>query len=277
MTEYTLEELKIAIESSDKEKNLAIKAYLATKYIYDFIYPHGETLLHWAAAFNNADICRYLISEKKLHINIENFRGTTALHYAAMNNCAQSIGVLLEFHANPRIRSGFSSLFPFQVTTDPTLRSRLETADEELVPITGFDSGPLRAKDDASLQASYNYRYYMMLLSNLNYYLRKIHLPSGLSGPIYDVTLHPDAIKIFESDGIIGLAQKCQDAWISSLSLFSSEKHGSEPKPMCLACNKSSPGSRCSKCRAVYFCSKECQKVAHLFHKFDCPSRNSPH
>jgi hypothetical protein len=38
----------------------------------------------------------------------------------------------------------------------------------------------------------------------------------------------------------------------------------------CLACGKKNVDKRCTKCRSVYFCNVECQKVAWKIHKKHC-------
>ena len=51
--------------------------------------PHGENLLHWAAAKNNVDAIEYLIS-KKCYVNMVNYYGASPLYYAASKNSKEA-------------------------------------------------------------------------------------------------------------------------------------------------------------------------------------------
>lgn len=44
---------------------------------------YGANLLHWASAFNQKNIAKYLL-EKGIDVNLRDKNGNTPLHYAAM-------------------------------------------------------------------------------------------------------------------------------------------------------------------------------------------------
>ena len=128
--------------------------------LYRILYPDGENLLHWACAFNNAKICKYLVDG--LHVNLENYRGTTPLYYACMNNAKDSITYMIaKARANPYMRSGFSGSLPLDILKDKDMIElmanysllyfyiRIPTSDNKLE----FES------DDLVL--NYKYRKYM--------------------------------------------------------------------------------------------------------------------
>ncbi|QKF94482.1 ankyrin repeat protein [Fadolivirus algeromassiliense] len=257
-SEEFLTELRTLIEMNDGESNNKIISLIEDKNIYDILYVHGENLLHWAAAFNNAVICEYLLKDKKLHVNLENFRGATPLYYAAMKNSLEAVEVLMRYNANPRIRSGFSGLFPMDVTQNDQIKEILEEVDNTSIPLTGY-GGVLKCKNNFSKYVAYRYRLYMWWLSNLNYYNNKYkHTISGTE-------LIPEAKTIYDKDGITGLAEKCQrlyDDYIDSLEY--------KEFKCCLYCSNNIDLKRCSKCKSVYYCNQTCQSHAYKIHKIDC-------
>lgn len=242
-----LTKLKILIEKNDDDANASIIESIKNLDVYTLIYPHGENLLHWAGAFNNVQIIEHLLANKKIHINLENYRGATALYYAAMKNSKDSCDILIKYNANPSIRSGFSGLMPEDVTTDDAVKN-IVAIDKTL---------------KNNLFVYYKYRLYMFWLSNLNY------LNNKYKHTISDMITIPNAIEIFENNGIKSLADKCQEIYDDYLNVVKLFKENKLNK-MCLTCNKTSILKRCSGCKKVWFCNKECQLIANKLHKYDC-------
>ncbi len=251
-----MEDLKILVREG---KNAEIKEKLKDMNIYTLLDIHGENLLHWAGVYNNAEICEYLIEEKKLHVNLQNFRSTTPLYYAASKNSKEAIKVMLKYNANPRIRSGFSGKFPSEITTDSEIRILLYEAENK-IPID-YENNVLKVKEGRSLYQSYKYRLYMLNLMNLNYLNN--NLPQEVKQRFYGNFEVLENLKILYTEkGIQGVADHVQWLYDDYLNFKDEEK-------VCLYCNAIAD-KRCSKCKKVYFCNTECQKKCYLLHKFDC-------
>lgn len=228
--------------------------------IITIIYPNGENLLHWAAAFDNAKMCQYLIEVKKLHVNHENYRGTTPLYYACMKNASHSVEVLLNHKANPMIRSGFSGQLPIQITNNPTIIKMLTEMSDRYIP---FDyQNKLTLKQPFTLYEAYRYRLYMYWLLNLNY------LSNPHKNNIQGVDIDSEAQHIYDKYGLRGLADKCQEIYQQYFDFIDQYKH--ENPVICLCCGKSGLVRRCSICCKVYFCNRGCQALANPLHNYDC-------
>lgn len=252
-----MEELKILIKN---KQNKEFKIQLKDRSAYDLMDTHGENFLHWCCTFNNAELCEYLIIEKKLHVNLENYRHATPLYYAAMNNNLEVIKIMLKYHANPRIRSVFSGKFPSEIATDIEIKKLLQEA-ENLIPFCNYENYEPILRENVSLYKGYKYRLYMAYLSNLNYF------NSTLSEEVKNrngIQIFPEIKSIFQQSGIIAAANYVQQVYEDYLQIdyYNIEK-------LCLNCNAKTI-KRCSKCKKVYFCNLECQKKCYLLHNFDC-------
>ena len=144
--------LKELIESNNEKSSEEVIEWLKDADIYRLLDRDGENLLHWAVAFNNVSIAEYLLKERNFHPNIRNFRGTTPL-YGCLTNAEAVVEVLLKYHAQPRMRSGFSGLFSIEITTSDSLRAKLQVE-------------PL-----ANHYKAYKYRLYMYWLMNLDHFI----------------------------------------------------------------------------------------------------------
>ena len=249
--------IKKLIELNTTEANEQLKEYLSDKNVYNISFPHGETMLHFAAGSNNADLCKYLIEEKGMIVDMYNSRSTVALTYATISNATEAIKVLLEHNADIRIRSGFSNLFPHQnAKTNQTMNMILRK--DELIPVD-YDNDYV-LKDTYNHYQAYKYRYHRYFLQYVSIeFLKKNNIPmmQGMEVPDeYGITLQG-------FDNLLNQYKQIRNDWISSLT-------SSFEKPICLNCGNKSNVKRCSKCKSVYFCDKKCQKSAHLLHKFDC-------
>jgi hypothetical protein len=225
--------------------------------LYDILYPNGESLLHWACAFNNPTMCEYLINGG-LHVNLENYRGTAPLYYACMNNAGNSIKVMIKHRANPFQRSGFSGDFPVEILTDD-LCELLEDYSNRMFPFLKLDDNHKLSIMSDNKVLTYKYRKYMMVLSTLFY------LYNPIKHTLLDWHVDLESKKVYEKDGIVGLVGVCNKLYQEYF-----EELDRQSEQCCLACNKPNVSKKCSKCKMAYYCNLECQKVAHKLHKFDC-------
>jgi len=253
-----MNELKLLIqENKNSEFKEKLEIILQDKSIYSILDVHGENLLHWAGAYNNPELCEYLIKDKKLHVNLQNFRSATPLYYAAMQNSKEAVIMLLKYHANPCIRSGFSGEFPSESTNNLEIRDLLHQA-ENLIPLDY--NNQLKVKYGRSLYLTYNYRLYMNNLADLNY-LTNI-LPEEVKQRYYGGFYIPKLKPLFDEHGIEAVAIYVQQSYEQYYNFIETEK-------TCLYCHKIAT-KRCSKCHEVYFCDSQCQRECLLFHKYDC-------
>lgn len=264
---YTLDDLRVAIENGSE--NDKIVEFLKDKNTWEYIYPHGETLLHWAAAFDNEFIIDFLLRHIPeevgipILVDLSNFRGTTALYYAAMKNSRRAITRLLEFKANPRIRSGFSNSFPIDVVDD---KEELMEADNR-IPIDYMKGLKPKEYSVYGLRLCYLYRVYMCYLTNLEYFMRMKWQGHSHN---YEATVIPDVQEIFDAGGINAVIQAVSRKHKEYLEFTEVDK--SQTRNSCLHCNKDSK-FRCGKCKCAYYCSVDCQKAAHMFHRYDCETK----
>src|SRR5688572_15052922 len=78
---------------------------------------HGENCLHYAAAKDNVDLLKYLIS-KKCYVNLVNFYSASPLYYAAMKNAKNAVKYLIDLKADPRITSAYTGKKPKEIATE---------------------------------------------------------------------------------------------------------------------------------------------------------------
>lgn len=250
-------EIKNLIELNTQESNNKLKEFLFDKNIYNIAFEHGENLLHFAAGYNNAELCKYLIEEKGMIVDMFNSRSAVPLTYASIKNSIDTINILLQHNADIRIRSGFSGLFPHQSSqTDKIMNVILKK--DNIIPID-YDNN-YELKHGYNLYHAYKYRlhrYYLQYVSTEFLKNNNIKMMNGMK--IKDE--HSVTLEGF--DNLLNQYKKIRDDWLLSLkSDFNIN--------MCLNCNNTQNLQKCSKCKAVYFCNNTCQKSAHFLHKFDC-------
>lgn len=255
-----IHDFRTLVEEHTLESNLKLKEYLNSVDVYTIISPHGENLLHFACGAGNVEMCRYLIEEKKVHPNIYNSRGTTPLIYACIKNQYAAVQLLISHNADPRIRSGFSGLFPYQSTSNKEIIDILMT-HELKVPID-FENG-LCLKDGYTLYQSYYYRKHKFWLTFVvNEMLR-------LAGKAQVDRLKetPDVSAVI-AQGFCKLVEKYNEIYNDYLNSLTNTNAN-----YCLNCFKKGDSVqlfRCSKCKKILVCGKDCQKHIQLFHHFDC-------
>lgn len=245
-------------EDNTNESNLKLKEYLNSIDVFTIIFPHGENLLHFASGSGNVEMCKYLIEEKKIHPNIYNSRGATPLIYACLKNQLNVVQLLVSYNADPRIRSGFSGLFPYQSTQNKEIREMLLNY-ESVVPID-YENG-FKVKVGYNLYQSYKYRkhkYWLTFVSN------EIFRLAGK--PQVDRLKETKEISSVIAQGFDKLLEKYNEIYNDYLSSLSNND-----TYYCIACqNKDVQLFRCSNCKQVLVCGKKCQKKIHMLHQYDC-------
>lgn len=252
-------QLKDLLERNNGQSNEEIIKYLDTIDIYDICFPHGENVLHFAAAYNNIYICKYLIECRHIVSNLSNARGATPLYYASMSGSYDAVEMLLYNGTDPRIRSGFSGMFPYQIGKTPEIRQIL--ADyEHTIPID-YDNN-MKLKKDYTLYQSYRYRLHRYWLTMLdNAFLKKHNFPIIEGAMVID-----EAKKLFNSETYFeDILEKYKTVAIDYLFNINETKESH-----CLYCSKNDDLKRCKKCKSAHFCNKTCQSNAFIFHNYDC-------
>ncbi len=251
------EKLCELVKSNTKEHNQEIIELIKNVDLYDCVSVHGETLLHWASAFDNVEIIEHILDNGLIHVNISNYRGTTPLIYACTKDRTNAIKKLLSYNANPYIKSGFTGLRPSETVELEENKILLEEYVSKYVPLEN-----LKVKQSFNLYQSYKYREYMWHLSNLDYYTSKLkHIVHGF-------VPNPHAKLLYESGGAITLSKHID--WLVDDFYDKIDHPENVVEKSCLYCGESNDIKRCSKCKQVYFCNKLCQKNAHKIHKYDC-------
>ena len=159
--------LKTLVEINDEFSNQQVISLVDGISISTLLYPYGENLLHWAAAFNNPTICEYLLTKKHVHVNQQNQRGATPLYYACTEGSVSSAMTLLQHSASPVIRSGFSGQMPSEVTDDAGLIDQMASFRRNTFHFVMHKDkrGHLGLLPGFSLYDAYQYRRYMTWLA----------------------------------------------------------------------------------------------------------------
>lgn len=257
----TPQDLKDLVEKNDNESNAMIIEYFKDNDIYDICFPHGENILHFAAGYNNAVICNYLINEKHIIINLTNARGATPLYYAVLSDCCDVVNILLYNGADPRIRSGFSGMFPYQIAKSNEIATMLG-GQEHMVPLD-YDNNCVK-KEQSSLYHTYRYRlhrYWLTVLTNA--FLQKNNIK-----PIEGVHLINESDELLSNGGFSDVLENYKHIFVNYM--FNLEESN---ETSCLYCNAETNTKKCTKCKSVYFCNKQCQEYAYFFHKMDCKTK----
>jgi hypothetical protein len=267
------DDLKDLIELDTLESNIKFKDYVnnSKKPLCDqnYIFPNGETFLHWACAYNNKEICEYCLThENPIHVNIQNFRGTTPLYYAAMNNSKDVIDVLLKYNVNPMMRSGFSGLFPHELgELDEIYKTKLQEFEQQYIPLQYYSMAnnqpfkePAR-KNKFNLYTVYHYSSYMNFLS-ATHSIFSVKYSGNHGQNILNKISNLHATEIYNNQGIMSLFKECDR--LNEFYIKSVDVH------RCLYCNKKENLKRCSLCKEVYYCDRKCQEKSHFIHKQTC-------
>lgn len=264
ITEDFKTQLRDLIEKNKEESNNKVLELLEPykDRLYDILYRDGESLLHWACAFDNVPICKYLI-ENGLHVNLNNYRGTSPFYYACMNNANNSVLFMISANVNPFQRSGFSGEFPIDRLIEDDVIEALIKHSIEKFPILDFEDDKLRFVSDNRI-LTYKYRLYMNMLSNA-FYLYNPYKRNLQGWKVDDATR-----QLYENGGIVAMMEKCEQLYSDYFKELEKSKLPEYNNKRCLGCNTEDYMSRCSKCKSAYYCSIKCQKNTFALHKFDC-------
>ncbi len=97
----TAEDLAVALDQA--------KQYFSGDNVLTNLTHNGETLLHRAAQFDNLDIVKFLVIDRKLNVNERNNQMKTPVHIAATHNSIRSLEFLIhQGNANPAAVRTFS-------------------------------------------------------------------------------------------------------------------------------------------------------------------------
>jgi hypothetical protein len=242
---------KDLIFANKEDANQTVMEYCTVRGVYGIKYPHGETILHWAAAANNITICKFAI-EKGIEVNLSNSRGTTALYYACMNKCNEAIEYLLSVGGDPLIRSGFSGILPLNMVTNENIRQLIQKKIDSMVYDVIDDM--IVPRKDVNKTKIYLYRLYRLYVINLEEYFHYGEVRQEQK-EIYLKEAHA----IYAIGGISALSDKCNATRLMD----------QQYQNKCLYCMKDAT-KICGKCHAVKFCNVACQRSANFLHKFDC-------
>jgi hypothetical protein len=212
------------------------------------------------AGCDNYEMCKYLIEERGLIIDMSNSRASTPLIYATIRNSERVIRLLIEHNVDPRIRSGFSGMFPYEEAKNDIIMKMLLNHDK-IVPVDYENNYIL--KDGYNLYQAYKYRFHRYLLSFVSTEFLKRNGVIPMKGMEIEDTQN---ITTQGFDKLLEQYKCARDDWLSSISSQCDTN-------ACLYCNNKENLKRCSKCKSVYFCDKKCQKNASLLHKFDCKEK----
>lgn len=221
-------------------------------------YAHGENLLHWCGTCDNNDMAKFFVEEMGFTPDICNSRSTTALYYATLSNSENVIKTLLNNYADPRIRSGFSGMFPYQIAKNDYIKNMLLEFDKN-IPID-YETGSLNVKEGYTLVQAYNYRlhrYWNTIVADSYHEMNKNYNTGQLEEKNAIRTIKE---KSFEESVIE--YKKIKQNWVDGIN--------SQEIKFCLNCKAKEDLKKCSKCKQVYYCNIECQKVCHKLHKYDC-------
>lgn len=254
------------VQKLDKDSVDTLIGMIASANLYDdeWRWENGETLLHWASAFNHVEIVKYILDNKKLHVNIENYRGTNSLIYACKKDVenAAVIRLLLTYKADPSITSGFTGMRPDETVEDEGLKTELIQSLEK-IPLQKIPNG-VRVKPGFTLYQSYQYRKYKWALMHLNY------LTSKWKHIVHGFEPHPQLLDMFEAAGALEFSKFC-DQELETYHNMLVDDDDDEKK--CLECGDIIDTlKKCGRCKKVYFCDRMCQMRANMFHKYDCKS-----
>lgn len=236
---------------------------------------HGESALHWAAVNNNDVLIKALI-EKGLNANDMNFRGTAPLYYGAMNNASDACLMLIKHGADPREKSGFSGQYPDEVVkVSPEKEAEffsgignldVDSMDSDLQLKVLLTMIRMEVEETIEKNISLHHVYRMRkwgiqtLVYKIQYKVMPKHLFRSQWGNEWK--LRPDLADI---NDIPALSKIIEVEW--EKFEFATMETTNDDK-ICACCG-SNVGikKRCSKCKKIYFCNIECQRLAHNLHQ----------
>ena len=255
-----MESLKSICEKNESlEKFKIVSSKLKGTDYFNFRWPQGESLLHWAASGGSDEICKYLLSLGS-YVNAENIYGCNPIFYASTKEKYSIVKLLLKKGANFEAKSVFSGGTPL----NPFNKLANEYKSEERLKIINLIKKYLIIKERSCNQSI---KFKNLIEQNnkerdkWEYDFRKVETKYGNKTSqgywgLPDVKAYKCFEKIRDND------EKC------FYILDNSDK-------WCRVCCKTNKHDninalRCSKCKKVYYCSIECQKTDYKVHKKIC-------
>jgi hypothetical protein len=259
MLEVTYEKLKKLIEANIQNPELCkiLTTISIREYYCKLISVNGETLLHACAMFNNHEIALFLLQEMKVDPNLDNFRGTSALIYAVMENATEVVRVLLQFGAHPRWKSGYTGLTPKDTARSKVITALLTQSEDTMLPL----DLSLKCRSKFNFFHCFYFRWYMARRLNLQWFF------TPNKNMVQGTYLFPESKMCMKdpSSGWEQLNETCYKQRTKWQEMMKTEIILEE----CVVCGAPTK-QHCSRCKQLYLCSKDCQKLAHMVHKFDC-------
>ena len=259
MSELLIEKIK---SNSDKENKIIIEL-IKDKNLYssEFISSNGETLLHWCAAYNNYKLLDYILSNKLIHVNIMNYRSTSPIYYAVLENHKEAINIFIKHYANTSMRSGFSGILPINKLSDKECKKLIIDYEKKNIPFSYPDSSFLGVPTKKNSFTHYQTILFMIYMYyNSCLFCKYNPHKHTFEEPKYN----KDFLEIYEKEGINGVSKLCDE----KLKLFVDSL--SSDKEYCSGCHKKTSLKKCSRCKKAKFCSRKCQKKVFKFHKQYC-------
>lgn len=240
----------------------------------------GDTPLMEAAYSGNLELTNLLLEVPGVDTNIQNNSGYTALMWAAEKGHHHIVDILLRIpginigsynrhgynaycHAKMHNYSGIEILIHNKYTTLATRAvDALKAADietfKEIVDQIGCNVADKNGNTLLHVACTLNaheFIFFLLQKSNKPGELLNLRNKDGLL-PLELIQPTSMLFKIF-----MELAY-CTDETVTNLSL-------------CKICGKKAE-QFCSKCKKIYYCSKECQKTHWILHKTECKLTDSP-
>ena len=257
-----MEELKTISESNDTDglqKFKKISEKLKGTNYFDFRWPHGESILHWAASGGQDSICQYLL-DLGSYVNAENIYGCNPIFYASLKEKVSTVKLLLEAGANFESKSVFSGGTPY----DPVNQMQNSFGNQlspERQEIRKLIKSYMIVKEESCRQSD---NFSQLFKSNtrsrdyweLNWRKEKTDYGGNTSQGYWGLPNTEAYQKFKEIDRV--------DKKITYIL--------ENPKKWCRNCFKNEKDDdikalRCSRCKKVYYCSRECQKEDYKRHR----------
>ena len=265
-----MEELKKISESGDIDSFQEFKEFankLKRTNYFDFRWPHGESLLHWAAGSGHDSICQYLL-DLGSYVNAENIYGCNPIFYASLKEKVSTVKLLLAAGANFESKSVFSGGTPYDPVNqlENSYRSQLSPERQEIRKLI---KGYMIVKEESCHQSeSFSQLFKSNTRSRDNWELnwRKEKTKYGRQTAqgywgLPNTEAYQKFREIDQIDKKITYVLENPSKWCRNC--FKNEKYDNIK------------ALRCSRCKKVFYCSRECQKADYKRHKqFEIQSAN---
>ena len=229
-----------------------------SKYYTNFRWPHGESILHWAASNGNVDIIDYIYNQGS-YINAENMYGANPLFYASLKENFYAVKYLISKGANIESYSVFSGANVLEPVPDYGLGFCSNRKKSDLrIQITKYIEKFIKLKDTCSSKSPIFKNTYMKNKKNRDAFeleWRSVETTEGGYNKIGYWGI-PNSI----------VYDKYKTLQKNDQELFDIMNK----KKWCLNCLNINNISKCMGCKKAYYCNKTCQINHWKFHKKFC-------